>query len=401
MTSRRDGDELLGLARALIAIESHADAEGREAKAGRFLAEWFDRQGIDVRSIPVEGERANVVATVRGDGGGARLLLCGHLDTVPAGDMVDAFAPRIRGGVLWGRGACDMKGAVAAMAVAMAEINRAQRRGAVRLDGDVLFAGTVGEETGSDGVKALLDAGCTADHAIVGEPTRLRVAIAHKGACFVRIQLVGRGAHGSCPERGVNAASYAARVVAAIEDVLRPRLGKRADPTLGAGTVSVGRLCGGTQPNIVAERCSIDIDRRVLPGESGVVEEIAALVSDVCGCVDGLSYTVAELDETAHVAHAPLGTSPDSAIVESAAAACCDLGLDPRPIGVTYWTDGGYLSLCGVDTIVLGPGDIADAHGPAERVGVDDLRRAALVYHRAAIGIAGGRTGRGETSVRR
>ena len=372
--------DVLALAEQLIAIESHCDAAGREEEIGRFLVGWFRDRAIDAELQAVDGERANVVARVPG-GGGPSLILNGHLDTVPAGEMPHAFVPRIEDGVLWGRGACDMKGAIAAMCCAMAGIvgDRAA------LHGDLVFAGTVDEESGSLGVKALVDAGLTADYAIVGEPTSLRLAVAHKGSCFVKVTLCGRGAHGSCPEQGVNAVSYAARIVAAVEDELRPRLAKRTHPLLGPSTVCVGRICGGTQPNIVAERCEIEIDRRYLPDEESPVPEIREIVTAECEAVEGLSFEAVEMPMTSKVPHVPLGTSPDSPLARAAIEVCAEAGLPAEPIGVTYWSDGGHLSSSGIETIVLGPGDIANAHGPSDRVAVDELATAVALLRGLAL----------------
>jgi succinyl-diaminopimelate desuccinylase len=404
-----DGEDVLSLTEQLIAIGSHADAPGREAEIGRFLVGWFRDRGIDAELQPVDGDRSNVIARVSG-GDGSSLLLNGHLDTVPAGEMPDAFAPRIEDGVLWGRGACDMKGAIAAMCCAMAAIAGDEaslrpndsgqgdaslhrdkalgrsfaplgdREAKLRLAGDLIFAGTVDEESGSLGVKTLIDSGFTADYAVVGEPTSLRVAVAHKGSCFVKVTLTGRGAHGSCPEQGVNAASYAARIVLAIEEELRPRLAKRTHPLLGASTVSIGRICGGTQPNIVAERCEVEVDRRYLPGEGSPVPEIREIVASICGGVEALRYDVVEMPMTSRVPHVPLGTSPESRLPLAAAAVCAEAGLPTEPIGVTYWSDGGHLAASGIETIVLGPGDIADAHGPRDRVAIDELTAAVDLY---------------------
>jgi acetylornithine deacetylase/succinyl-diaminopimelate desuccinylase len=243
----------------------------------------------------------------------------------------------------------------------------------------------VDEETGSLGVKRLVESGLKADYAVVGEPTNLRAAIAHKGACFIRIVLTGRGAHGSCPERGVSAASYGARIVTALEDELRPRLAKRVYPLLGTSTVSVGRISGGTEPNIVAERCEIDVDRRTLPGEADsvgrdTVGEVQDVVAAICDGVEGLSYEVYETERTSTVPHVALGTAPDSPLVLAVAAACREASLPADPVGVTYWTDGAHLAANGIATLILGPGDIADAHGPNDHVRVDDIIKAADVY---------------------
>jgi succinyl-diaminopimelate desuccinylase len=380
MSTRDPLSEVLRLAQDLIAIRSDVDAPSRETAVGRFLKDWFEARGLDVEMLPVNGERANLVARLPGRGG-TSLMLNGHLDTVPAGDMRDAFTPRVEDGVLWGRGACDMKGSVAAMACAMVAIARDH---SAHLAGDLLFAGTVGEETGSDGIKALVDAGIRADYAIVGEPTNLRIGIAHKGACFVRVSLVGRGAHGSRPDLGVNAVSYASSIVRALEGEYRASLSDSPHPLLGTPTISIGRIVGGTEPNIVAERCVLDVDRRTVPGERDVLEGIVRLVSEVCDGVEGLSYSVEEMPYTAVVPHAPLGTPQDAVLVGHARQACRGLGLPDGPIGVTYWTDGGYLSAAGMETIILGPGDIAHAHGPNEHVRVDALASAAAIYRALA-----------------
>lgn len=369
--------EVLRLVQDLISIESHIDAPGREAAIGRFLVNWFQEHDIEAELQLVEGDRANVVARVPG-GDGPSLMLNGHMDTVPGGDMPDAFAPRIHDGVLRGRGACDMKGAVAAMACVMAAMVQDDASG--HLTGDLLFTGTVGEETGSIGIKALIEAGVKTHYAIVGEPTSLRVGIAHKGACFVRISLTGRGAHGSCPDEGVNAVSYASRIIQALETDLRFRLSKRIHPLLGTATVSVGRISGGTQPNIVAEQCSIDIDRRTLPDEDGTLEEVKALVAGICDSISGLSWNVEEMPETAIVPHGALGTAPDAVLTKHAQQTCGQLGLSSDPIGVSYWTDGGHLAASGIETIILGPGDIANAHGPNDRVETSQLAASVDIY---------------------
>ena len=396
-----DRDEVVRLACDLIAIESHSQAPGREAAIGRFLVDWFHARGIEAELVPAVGDRANVIARVWHSHSALdesepsrTLLLNGHIDTVPAGAMKDAFAPRVEDGVLWGRGACDMKSAVAAMCCVLASVARSVPAVDLRRESSsskaagsqpsgeraLLFAGTVDEETGSLGVKRLVESGLKADYAIVGEPTSLRAAIAHKGACFIRIVLTGRGAHGSCPEKGVSAASYGARIVTALEDELRPRLAKRTYPLLGASTISVGRISGGTEPNIVAERCEIDVDRRTLPGEADTVGEVQDVVAAICDGVEGLAYEVYETERTSTVPHVALGTAPDSPLVLAASAACRTAGLQADPVGVTYWTDGAHLAANGIETVILGPGDIADAHGPNDHVRVDDIIKATGVY---------------------
>lgn len=371
-------NEVLRLTQDLISIESHIDASGREAEVGRYLLAWFKDHAIDAELQTVEGERANVLARIPG-GHGPSLMLNGHLDTVPAGDMKDAFVPKVLGDVLWGRGACDMKGAIAAMACAMVDVVQltAETGG---LAGDLLFAGTVGEETGSIGVKALVADNVRTTYAIVGEPTSLAVGIAHKGACFIRIHLTGKGAHGSCPDQGVNAVSYASQIIHTLESEFRRHLSERVHPLLGTSTVSVGRISGGTQPNIVAEQCWIELDRRTLPDEQEALGEIRQMVAELCDPIEGLTWYVDEMPETGIVPHVALGTATDAALTRAAQATCREWGLPTDPVGVTYWTDGGHLAANGIETLILGPGDIANAHGPRDRVAIAELTGAVDIY---------------------
>jgi len=386
MSAPQHPSEVLHLLQDLISIESHIQTSGCEERIGKYLADWFLARGIQAELQPVEGTRANVIARIRG-GRGPTLMLNGHLDTVPAGNMQDAFVPRLVDNIVWGRGACDMKGAIAAMACALVDIQQAVQNGEFSMNGDLLFTGTVGEETGSIGVKAMVDGGVCADYAIVGEPTSLRVGIAHKGACFLRITLVGRGAHGSRPNEGVNAVSYASRLIQTLEGEYKTELSERKHPLLGTPTVSIGRISGGTQPNIVAERCFLDIDRRTLPGEGDPVGEVEALVASTLGSVAGLSFRVQEMEETAVVPHGPLGTQPEALLAQCAASVCQGLGLSGKPVGVTYWTDGGHLAASGLETVILGPGDIANAHGPNDQLPVSELETATQIYTRIARGM--------------
>ena len=372
---RADPAAVIALTEQLIAIESHKAVPGRETAVGRFLEGWFRERGIDARLEPVVDDRANVIVRVGGRSG-PTVLLNGHVDTVPAGNMENAFLPTIRDGILRGRGACDMKGAIAAMCCAVASIATQ----ADQLQGELLFVGTVDEETGGLGVKALLESGLRADYAVVGEPTCLRIAVGHKGSCFVRVTLYGKGAHGSCPEKGVSAVRGAAQLVRLLEEDLAVQLQERTHPLLGQSTVSIGRVCGGSQPNIVAEQCEIDIDRRTLPGERDVLPEVREYVESVCRAIPGLSYDIREMAMTAIVPHTPLSTPVDSPLAVAAIESARSLGLPADPVGVTYWTDGGHLGANGIETIVVGPGDIANAHGPDDQVRVEELAQAAALY---------------------
>jgi acetylornithine deacetylase/succinyl-diaminopimelate desuccinylase family protein len=373
------GHDTVDLAMSLIAAESYAARPRAEYGVAQILAEWLSDRGIQVDLQPTSDGSANVIATVEG-GTGPSLMFNGHTDTVPPGGMKDAFSPRLEGGQLRGRGACDMKGAVAAMACALFQI----KQSGIRLSGDLVFAATCDEETASLGAATLVENGPRSQYVIVGEPTSLRVAVAHKGTAFLRISLHGRAAHGSTPQGGVNAISQAANVVHRLEEYSLRVLGERTHPLLGVPTINVGRISGGSQPNIVPDECSIDIDRRFLPGEVSVVEEVRGLVETVCNEIEGLTWSVCELASTSRVPAAPLEARAESPLVQAALDVCLQLGLPSELVGVDFWTEGGVFSSHGMETIVFGPGSIRRAHGPEESVPVCEILTAREFY----VGIA-------------
>jgi acetylornithine deacetylase/succinyl-diaminopimelate desuccinylase-like protein len=218
----------------------------------------------------------------------------------------------------------------------------------------------------------------------------MQIGIAHKGVSFLRIALLGRAAHGSRPDEGVNAAVHASRLVLQLQDQFAIELSGRRHHLLGPSTLNVGRLCGGTQPNIVADRCEIEVDRRTLPGEAAAISEMEQLVADYCSRVDGLSYEIVEMPESALTPHVPLETPADCDLVAAVGAAASRLGLETTVTGLTYWTDGAVLAASGAETVVVGPGDIAQAHGPDEWVPLHELEMAARLYYETALDLLAG-----------
>src|SRR5690242_4652347 len=200
------------LAGALVAIDSVNPAlvpgGAGEHEIASFVAGWCAEQGLDVELLGKE--RPSVVATKRGSGGGRSLLLNGHLDTVGVAGMEAPFEPRIEDGRLYGRGAYDMKGAVAALMLAAAE--------APSLRGDIILTAVADEELASVGTEAVLER-VTADAALVAEPTELRVAVAHRGFVGFELETKGVAAHGSMPHLGVDAIAKMGPVLVALEEL--------------------------------------------------------------------------------------------------------------------------------------------------------------------------------------
>jgi acetylornithine deacetylase/succinyl-diaminopimelate desuccinylase-like protein len=356
------------LLRELIALPSVNPAflpakhpRAGEQRVADFLAATAARAGLDVEFQPVAPGRSNLLAHLSPRGKvRQRLLLAPHLDTVNATD--EQFTPHTRNGRLFGRGACDTKGSVAAMLAALCELAQGRQRPA---ETEIVFVGLVDEEHAQAGSRALVAGGLKAGLAIVGEATRLQVVTAHKGTSWMCLETRGKSAHGSCPELGRNAVHAMARVVDLLQTDYAAQLRRRRHPLLGCATVSVGAICGGTQANIVPDHCSILIDRRSLPGET-----VADVRREILGVLRRKNLTVSFVKDKLPPC-LPLETDPKHPLV--ARILKC-LG-QRKPRGVRYFCDASVLGHGGIPSVVFGPGDIAQAHTADEWVSVAELER--------------------------
>jgi acetylornithine deacetylase len=321
---------------------------------------------VNARLHEVLPGRPNVVAVVPGRDPRA-ILLESHLDTVETDGMtVDPYAAEVRDGRLYGRGACDAKGPLAAFMVACAELAAGPTPPYT-----VVLAGVIDEEHLYRGVLSLLDAlPAAVVGAVVGEPTDLVPATAHKGVVRYTVRTLGRAGHTSRPAEAVNAVSLMTSVLAHL-DANPPRLPDH--PLLGAATRCVTRIQGGTGPNIVPGRCEIDIDRRTLPGENPLTvwqtegDELTALLP---GQV--------EVDPPFTVDYA-LDTPADNPIVTALGQALTGHGRDATVHGMPFCTDASKIARAGIPTVVFGPGSILDAHSATESVALADVQLAADV----------------------
>lgn len=332
-----------------------------EKRVAEFLAATAGNAGLDVELQPVFPGRLNLVARLRPRQARERtILLAPHLDTVVADST--QFIPQRKNGRLHGRGACDTKGSVAAMLTAVCELAGTKSRPQKT---EIVFAGLIDEENAQAGSRALVAHGFQADLAIVGEPTQLRVVTAHKGSLWLELTTHGKAAHGATPQLGKNAVQAMARVVDALETDYARQLKRRKHRLLGTGTVNVGKISGGTQPNIVPDRCTIAIDRRTLPGEteSSVRREIAALLR---------ARKLAAQFSSAKLAPAsPLETDARLPLVRQFLRG---IG-QTRPAGADYFCDASVLAAGGMPSVVFGPGNIAQAHTADEWISLAELER--------------------------
>jgi acetylornithine deacetylase len=354
-------NDVVVLLQDLVAIDSVnpslVPAAAGERQIAAYVAGWASRASLQVEVLEATSGRPSVVVRSGRRGSGQTLLLCGHLDTVGLGGMSDPLTPRVDGDRLYGRGAYDMKGGLAAALVAC---RNAARSG---LSGEVIVAAVADEEHSSIGVQEVLRR-VRADAAVVTEPTELAVATAHKGFVWVEIDVVGRAAHGSRPHLGVDAILKTGPILVALTD-LNQRLRAGAHPTLGPGTLHASLVTGGTEESTIPDRCTLTIERRTLPGQTvaEVEHDIAELLTRCRRADPELAVTSRTL-----LAREPFETSPAEAIVATVIQAARGvLGRPVDVVGVSYWADSAFLQAAGIPTVLFGP-DGDGAHAAVEWV---------------------------------
>jgi acetylornithine deacetylase/succinyl-diaminopimelate desuccinylase family protein len=381
-------DEVLDLARRLVSIPSYGPEHQWEAGVAEALDAVLTAEGITVRRQPVRDGRANLIASLPGLRDGRPLLMFnGHMDTVPpsAAMAKPPFAAEVSDGLLWGRGAADMKGGLAALVMALVALHRAR----VRLSRPVLLAAVAMEEMGNVGTFTLAQAmaadGFPASFALVGEPTGLDVVAAHKGVDRYRITVFGRAAHGSTPEKGINAIVQASRLIVALDDQLIRSGDQPAHPLLGAASYNIGTIEGGVSRNTVPDRCTFDLEKRYLPGDDpahirGELERVAEQTVGIGGVelVRDPGYS--------QVPHLPFDIAPDHSLVRTLARSVRETtGREPEITGWPAFTDASVLQALGTPAVVCGPGALEMAHTDGERVPVVELHAAMASYIRLAL----------------
>ncbi len=359
---RSVSDDLAELTGRLVAIESTnpdlvPDGVG-EAEIAAFVAAWLEAAGLEVDLYDTAAGRPNVVGVARGTGGGRSLLLNAHMDTVGVAGVENPFLPVVRDGRLHGRGAGDMKGSLAAsMLVGAAAVREGFR-------GDVIVAAVADEEVASLGTEALVRR-TTADAAIVTEPTEEVVAVAHKGFVAFEVETVGRAAHGSRPDLGIDAIAAMGPVLSGIAALdARLRCGG-GHPLLGTGSVHAAVIEGGQEYSSYPASCLLKGERRTVPGETpaDVLVELEEIVAGT-GATVSLPFH-----------RGPFETVSDAPVV---AALHRHLGHDVAG-GVAFWADSALLADAGIPTVLFGP-IVGDIHGVDEWVDLASLERCYDAY---------------------
>ena len=347
-------------------VNSSYDGGPGEREVATYVHQFFQQRGIEVWEQEVFPGRPNVLARLPGKNPNRRLVLEAHTDTVSVQGMtIPPFDPVIREGRMYGRGSCDTKAGLATMMHALASL----KEEGLTPPCEILLAAVVDEEYSYRGVVKLCE-DLKADAAIVAEPTELRAIIATKGVLRCRIIVHGRAAHSSKPHLGINAITGMARVIAAIE-ADNARLATLRHPLAGEGTCNIGVIHGGVQVNFVPDRCAIEIDRRLLPGERAedAVRQYQELLASIPGLQAEVEFPLLLVDEG-------LDTPAQADVVHTASRVLTELGLDPAPGGVPFGCDASKLSRAGIPSIVFGPGSIDRAHTVDEYIELDQVQLA-------------------------
>jgi acetylornithine deacetylase len=352
--------ETTGLLRQLVAIDSInpdlVPGGAGEGKIARFVAEWFERAGLEVVVDEAAPGRPNVVGIARGSGGGRSLLLNAHMDTVGVTGMERPHDPYIENNRLYGRGAVDMKGGLAAIMVAGAA---ARQRG---LRGDVIVTAVVDEEYASIGTASIVKR-WRADAAIVTEPTELQICTAHKGFAWFNVETKGLAAHGSRPDLGVDAIVKMGKALLGLEELDLTLRSAASHRLLGAGSVHASLIEGGQELSSYPERCSLSIERRTIPGETlqHIEAELPAIFSRIAAHDPTFQATV-----KTGLTREPFEVSLQEPIAQTVLQHAQKLlGREIAEVGGTGWMDSALLAAAGIPTVVFGPGG-AGAHAVVE-----------------------------------
>lgn len=362
-------NEVVDLACRLVAIDSVnpdlVPGGAGEVEIASFVADWLGREGLEVEIHETVAARPSVVAVACGSGGGRSLMLNAHLDTVGISGMERPYDPVVADGRLYGRGAYDMKGSLAACMLVVA----AAGRGGLR--GDVVLTAVADEENASIGTRAVVER-WGADAAIVAEPTGLEVCVAHKGFVWLEVETLGKAAHGSRPDLGLDAIAKMGRVLVELEDLDRSLRSAPSHHLLGSGSLHASLIRGGQERSTYPERCVLDVERRTVPGEGrrDVEAEVRRILDRLVAADPDIDakFRTTLVRETFEVAE----NAPIVATVRRHASVV--LGREPRIVGETPWMDAALLASVGIPTVVFGPGG-GGAHATVEWVDLGQLER--------------------------
>ena len=375
--------EAINFLKELINTNS-VNPPGNEEQIAKIIAKKLEENGIETKIRSLGANRAYLIARLKGNGNKKSLVLSGHMDTVPLGDIpwdYEPFDAKEVNGCLYGRGTSDMKSGLAAMTMAMIEIAKSK----VTLEGDLVLAATAGEEVDCLGAKAMIKDGVLNDTGamIIGEPSNGEVFVCHKGALWIEIISYGKTAHGSMPDQGINAINNMIVFINALYSKFKFKY--KEDPMLGGPTINLGTISGGVRTNVVPDMCRLQIDIRTVPGQNH--QEILSDVKNLLKEIEAASNAKFELNILNDLV--AVGTSVEDPLIKVALSTAGELfNRDYQPKGVRYYTDAStFVPGLGNDLPVIfyGPGNETMAHKPNEYVETSKYLDSITFYKEVAL----------------
>lgn len=348
-----------------------------EGKVAEYIGQFFTAHKIQYQLQEVFPGRSNIIGTIPGKNPAEHVVFESHMDVVSTKGMtISPFQPKIEGTRMYGRGSCDTKATMACMLNAIKLILDAGERPSATIS----IVGAVDEECGQYGVLKLVEKNMGFTAGVVGEPTELEVVRAHKGCVRWKIVTEGRSAHTSKPENGINAIVKMVKVIETIEGKVQKLLLKKTHPLVGHPALTISMIQGGTQVNFVPDRCEITLDRRIIPGEDKkmVFEEFEPVLEELRKKDPSLKVYM----EEPLIASLAMETPEDAKIVQVGVKVAQATTGNAEVSGVPYGTDANRLVNAGVPCIVLGPGNIDQAHTADEWIDTTQLAKCTEMYAR-------------------
>ena len=348
-----------------------------ESEIATYIAKELENLKLAVQRLASVPRRDSVVGVLKGSGGGKSLMLNAHIDTVGVEGMAEPFSAVVRDGKLYGRGAFDMKGAMAACIAAMKILVDNK----IALRGDVVISGVADEEFTSIRMSDVIEA-YPVDAAIVTEPTHLQICLAHKGFVWIEIETSGRAAHGSRFELGIDANMHMGRFLAELDHYQQTLRSSAPHALVGPPSLHAATLRGGTGISTYAASCTLEIERRTIPGETeaDVMAPLQKMIDRLAAADPNFKATL----KTTCVRDA-FEVPRDASIVQTLAkASTAVLGKQPDFMGDTPWMDSALLAKAGVETVVMGPAG-AGAHADEEWVDIASVEKLAEILAHTAM----------------
>jgi len=372
----KNKDEIIRLVQELVRIPSFSgDAHGL-SRIAQVISGEMSRNGFSIQLIEAEEGLTNVIGKYQGSNNAPWILFNGHTDVVPVQRdedwIVEPFSAEIKDGRIYGRGACDMKGGLAAMLAAPKIVFSLFPE----YKGNIILTATVDEEIGGfKGMKYIVEQGIKADMGIVCEPTDLKIVNVCKGLLWLKLRTKGKSAHGGMPEHGINAVYKMAKILNRLEDY---DFKQAPHDVLGKPTINIGRITGGARPNIVPDSCEAEIDIRYLPNQNRqeIIDELKELISELKREDHQID---AEIDIIRY--RSSVEISKEEKVIQTIMEAFGEvMGNYPEFRGMVTPADSEYLVNAGIPSVMFGPGADQLAHTTNEWIAIDEILNAVKIY---------------------